>query len=196
MRAVGLAVGLAFAGAEVQAGPPRGYAGALAVPAGEGAGLEPAPAVAATPSAVAATPSAVPRRDAVTPDPTGGNATPSSGERPPPPRPVAHPSGLSGRRLAMQRVGVAAVVLGAGGWIATIVGLGLGSAADSDIAPLRARDEIDRRRELLDRGRLANRLALGAGISAAAMLAVGVALLAVARRQRSRSAATQARAAR
>ena len=95
----------------------------------------------------------------------------------------------------MQRAGVAAVVLGAAGWVATIVGLGLGSAADSDIAPLRARDEIDRRRELLDRGRLANRLALGAGISAGVMLALGVTLLAVARRQRSRTTAAQARAA-
>ncbi len=187
MRAVALAVGLVVAAAEVQAGPSRGYAGALAVPAGEGAVLEPAPA---------ATSAAEPRRDAVTPEPIGDTATPSSAEGPPPPRPVAHPSGLSGRRLAMQRAGVAAVVLGAGGWVATIVGLGLGSAADSDIAPLRARDEIDRRRELLDRGRLANRLALGAGISAAVLLAVGVTLLAVARRQRPRSAATQACAAR
>ncbi len=183
MKAVALAVGLAMVAAEAPPASPRGYAGALAVPTQDAGSTEPAPVVPAS------------RSRAATPESTARAAPTTAAEAPPPPRPVAHPSGLSGRRLAMQRAGVAAVMLGAAGWVATIVGLGLGSAADSDIAPLRARDEIDRRRELLDRGRLANRLALGAGISAGVMLALGVTLLAVARRQRSRTTAAQVRAA-
>lgn len=190
MRAVALALGLALVAGDVRAAAPRGYAGALAVPTEAATTAEPVPTESEAAEPLPAEP-VTPERDVSVASPV---AT-STRDEPPPPRPVAHPSGLSGRRLVAQRVGVAAVVLAAGGWVATIVGLGLGSAVDSDLAPLRGRDEIDRRRELLERGRLANRLALGAGISAGVMLAVGVTLLAVARRQRPRSSA-QARAAR
>lgn len=190
MRAVALALGLALVAGDVRAASPRGYAGTLAVPTQAATTTEPVPAEPMSADPVSADP-VTPARDASMASPVSA----TTHDEPPPPRPVAHPSGLSGRRLVAQRVGVAAVVLAAGGWVATIVGLGLGSAVDSDLAPLRGRDDIDRRRELLDRGRLANRLALGAGISAGVVLALGVTLLAVARRQRPRSSA-QARAAR
>lgn len=146
------------------AAPARRYVGVAEVPA---------PATAEAP--VASVPGQLPK----------AAPAPVTSVRPPPPRPVAvdGPPALTPRRVVLQRVGVAAIVAGAAGYVAMIVGLGIGAAAESDLAPLRGRDEIDRRRDLVARGQLANRLALGASISGGIVLAVGIALVAVARRR-------------
>lgn len=130
------------------------------------------------PSAVADAPAAA------TPPAEAPASSPAS--RPPAPRPVETPlssTGLPPRRTAIQRAGVAMIVAGAAGYVVMVAGLGLGAAARSDLAPLRSRDEIERRRAVLDRGVLANRLALGAGIAAGVVLAVGITLVAIARRR-------------
>jgi hypothetical protein len=144
--------------------PSRGYAGVADVPAAEAATSEPR-VVKATPEPVAAPPVAAPS--------------------PPPPRIVYSDAPvLDRRRVALQRAGVAFVAVGAAAYVAAIVGMGIGAAAKSSIASLRSRDEIDRRRELIDRGVMANELAIGAGISGAIAIVAGAIMIGVARRRR------------
>ena len=76
-----------------------------------------------------------------------------------------------------------AVCLGAAGYVAMIAGLGLGANADTNITPLGARADIERRRALLERGQLGNRLAIGAGVAAAVAMATGIALIVIGRRR-------------
>ena len=79
--------------------------------------------------------------------------------------------------------GVALVCTSLVGYVGMIAGLGIGSGAESRIASLYAEDDIERRRELIDRGTMGNRLAIGAGVSAAVSMAAGIALIVVGRRR-------------
>lgn len=160
MSVVAWIVVLAMAAGDVA--PARGYAGVAEVPAADGTAVEPR-VVEAKPEPVEPAPAA---------------------ESPPPPRVVySDVPTLDHRRVVLQRVGVAVVVLGAAAYVAMIVGMGVGAATKGQIASLRSRDEIDRRRQLVDRGVIANKLALGAGISGAIAIVAGAIMIGVARRR-------------
>ncbi|MBX7079162.1 MAG: hypothetical protein K1X88_08265 [Nannocystaceae bacterium] len=149
----------------------RPYAGptAVAAAAQTGAPLEVAPPAAATP------PVAAPRDEAPT-------------TVPPPRLDRVRSAARDPRSIA----GATAVALGAVAWIAAIVGLGLGANVDDELLPLRDRADLERRRTLLARGALANRLAIGAGVAAASAVAVGIVLMALGRRRERRAAAASA----
>ena len=173
MNAVACVLGLVLAAGEP--GTPRSlrhYAGVDAVETTQG-GVGPSVAT-----------SDVGAQDRAAPTTTQDAA---AGRRPPAPRPIAmdeaSPPSLEGPRRTLQHVGVAAMVLGAAGYAVMVVGLGLGQAAQADLTPLRGRAEIDRRRELLARGRSANQLALGAGVSGGILLVAGIVMIAIARRR-------------
>lgn len=121
-------------------------------------------------------------------------SAPAAAAEPPPPQaaaPVptpeptpAHP----GRPMAI--AGSVLIVASAAGYIVMALGLGIGSNADAELGSLGSVDEIERRREVLDRGQLGNRLALGAGLASAALMATGVALVVVGRRRARENTAT------
>ncbi len=75
------------------------------------------------------------------------------------------------------------IVASAGGYIAMAVGLGMGNNADAGVRSLQSSEDLERRREVIDRGELGNRLALGAGLAAAALMATGIALVVVGRKK-------------
>lgn len=155
LRVVALAVALVSIATPAQADP-RAYAGPLAT---------------AAPSAEA------PAMPAESPAPAVLRT-----ESPPPPRAQAD-SLPPPRRPPLVIAGVATISLAAAGYVAMIAGLGLGANADANVAPLGAREDIGRRRELVDRGQLGNRLAIGAGVAAAVAMATGIALVVVGRRR-------------
>jgi len=62
-------------------------------------------------------------------------------------------------------------------------GLAIGNRAEQDIASLTGTDDIEARRDLLERGRLGNRLALAGGILSLLTVAVGIPLIVVGRRR-------------
>ena len=167
---------LAIAIAAADVAPGRGYAGVAEVPAGQ-ATVDPAPRV------VTATPAAV------EPDPVTAPI--------PPPRVVCSDEPLMDRRrIALQRAGVAMVVVGAAAYVAMIVGMAIGSAAKGEIVALRSRDEIDRRRTLVERGVLANKLAIGGAISGGIAILAGAIMIGVARRRARTRDATASRTGR
>lgn len=175
MNAVAWMLAFAIAGADVA--PGRGYAGVAEVPASQ-ATVEPAPrVVTATPSAVDPEPRAAP--------------TPS-------PRIVYYSDAppLDRRRIALQRAGVAMVSVGAAAYVVMIVGMAVGSAAKGDLVALRSRDEIDRRRALIDRGVLANKVAIGGAISGGIAILAGAIMIGIARRRGRTRAATASRTGR
>lgn len=146
--------------------PARGYAGLAEVPAGDGTTASPR-VVTATPEPAAAPPVAEPQ--------------PS----PPPPRIVYSDAPvLDRRRVALQRAGVAVVLVGAAAYVMAIVGMGVGASAKGQLASLRSRDEIERRRELVDRGVMANKLAIAGGISGAIAIFAGAVMIGIARRRK------------
>lgn len=71
----------------------------------------------------------------------------------------------------------------AAGYIAMAVGLGIASKADADVRALTSNADLERRRKVMARGELGNRLAIGAGVSAAVLMASGIALVVVGRRR-------------
>jgi hypothetical protein len=118
-----------------------------------------------------------PSPTAVSAEPTGVEASASEprGERA---RPPGHP---------MVVAGVVLVVSSVVGYAIMAAGLGIGNRAEQDVASLTGPDDIERRREVLERGRLGNRMAIGAGVSSAALMAVGLPLVFVGRRRAQRS---------
>ena len=93
------------------------------------------------------------------------------------PRPQRQP----GDRMVQAGVGV--VVASLVGYGLMAAGLGIGNRAENDLRPLSGRDDIERRREVLARGQLGNRLAIGGAIAATAAMAVGIPLIIVGRRR-------------
>jgi hypothetical protein len=105
-------------------------------------------------------------------------AEPDASNDPPPASSLRRPEGHG-----LVVGGVALVCTSLAGYVAMIVGLGIGSGAESRIAPLYAEEDIERRREFIERGTMGNRLAIGAGVSAAVLMATGIALIVVGRRR-------------
>src|SRR5690606_32491943 len=83
----------------------------------------------------------------------------------------------------MVQAGVGIVVAGLAGYGLMAVGLALGNRAEGDLRPLAEREDIATRREVLERGRLGNRLAIAGAVTATAALAVGIPLIVIGRRR-------------
>ncbi|MGH1343459.1 MAG: hypothetical protein ACRBN8_18005 [Nannocystales bacterium] len=116
-------------------------------------------------------------------------STPALAAEPPTPQVEASPAQTSpGRPMAV--AGSVLIMASAAGYIAMAVGLGIGSNADAELGSLGSSDDIERRREVMDRGQLGNRLALGAGLASAALMATGIALVVVGRRRAQEHRAT------
>ena len=99
-----------------------------------------------------------------------------------PPPPEAVPSQAQpGRPMAI--AGSVLIMASAAGYVVMVVGLGVASNADAELGSLGSSDDIERRRDVIDRGQLGNRLALGAGLASAALMATGIALVVVGRRR-------------
>ena len=77
--------------------------------------------------------------------------------------------------------GVTLIVASAAAYVAMAVGLGVGNDAEERLPSLRGRDDIDERRDVIARGQLGNRLAIGAGVTAATLMVTGVPLAIVGR---------------
>lgn len=90
----------------------------------------------------------------------------------------------------MAITGSALIMASVAGYIVMAVGLGIGSNADAELGSLGSVNDIDRRREVMDRGQLGNRMALGAGLASAALMATGITLVVVGRRRARESAPT------
>ncbi len=116
-------------------------------------------------------------------------STPAAAAEPPAPAaPAPSSQDRPGRPLAI--AGSVLITASAAGYIVMAVGLGIGSNADAQVASLGSVDELERRREVMDRGQTGNRLALGAGLASAALMATGVALVVVGRRKARQSEAS------
>jgi len=116
-------------------------------------------------------------------------STPAFAAEPPPAE--ADPASTQaepGRPMAI--AGSVLIMASAAGYIAMAVGLGIGSNADAEVGSLGSSDDIERRREVMGRGQLGNRLALGAGLASAALMATGIALVVVGRRKNRESTAS------
>ena len=79
--------------------------------------------------------------------------------------------------------GVSLIVVSVLGYVGLAVGLGLGNAAEADLRALQGPEDLQRRRDLLQRGRIANGVAIGSGAAAAALMAAGIPLVIVGRRR-------------
>jgi hypothetical protein len=115
---------------------------------------------------------------------SGSVAPPDAPSSPPPPAALDRTSSAErpeGHGLVVG--GVVLVCTSLAGYVAMIVGLGIGSGAEARIASLYAEEDIERRRALIERGTMGNRLAIGAGVSAAVLMATGIALIVVGRRR-------------
>ncbi len=97
---------------------------------------------------------------------------------PPPPQAASKPNG---RPLTI--TGSVLIMASAAGYVVMAVGLGMGNNADSQVRSLGGTDDLERRRDVMDRGELGNRLALGAGLASVALMAAGIALVVVGRRR-------------
>lgn len=102
------------------------------------------------------------------------HAAPSEGSQPQRERPDGH---------GMVVAGVSLIVVSVLGYVGLAVGLGLGNAAEADLRPLQDPEDLQRRRDLLQRGRIANGVAIGSGVAAAALMAAGIPLVIVGRRR-------------
>lgn len=114
---------------------------------------------------------------------SGSVAPPDAPSSPPPPSSVDRTSSERPEGHGLVVGGVVLVCTSLAGYVAMIVGLGIGSGAESRIASLYAEEDIERRRALIERGTMGNRLAIGAGVSAAVLMATGIALIVVGRRR-------------
>lgn len=83
----------------------------------------------------------------------------------------------------MVQAGVGVTIAGLLGYGLMAAGLGVGNQAEADLLSLTGRDDIDRRREVMARGRLGNRLAIAGAVTASAALAVGIPLIVFGRRR-------------
>ena len=99
----------------------------------------------------------------------------------PPPPQASPPPSDDGRPMAI--TGSVLIMASAAGYVAMAVGLGIGSKADAEVGSQSSVDDLERRRDTMERGKLGNRLALGAGIASAALMATGIALVVVGRRK-------------
>lgn len=106
---------------------------------------------------------------------------PSATSSEPSPEPSPRSQRQPGDRMVQAGVGV--VVASLVGYGLMAAGLGIGNRAENDLRPLSGRDDIERRREVLARGQLGNRLAIGGAIAATAAMAVGIPLIIVGRRR-------------
>lgn len=84
---------------------------------------------------------------------------------------------------AMVVAGVVLVVTSVLGYVGLAAGLGVGNQADADVRALRGPDDLSERRDAQRRGRIANAVAIGSGVSAAVMMGIGIPLIAVGRRR-------------
>lgn len=120
-------------------------------------------------------------------------SAPAAAAEPPPPEalPQAAPAQSQdqpGRPMAI--AGSVLIMASAAGYIVMAVGLGIGANADAELGSLGSVDDIGRRREVMDRGQLGNRMGLGAGLASAALMATGIALVVVGRRKARHNEAT------
>ena len=69
------------------------------------------------------------------------------------------------------------VVAGLLGYGLMAVGLGIGNSAEASVLPLRRRDDIEARRDVLARGQLSNRLAIAGAVTASVAMAVKIPLI-------------------
>lgn len=122
---------------------------------------------------------ACPQLAAAAEPPPPSDAAPGAAEAPP---------AAPGRPMAI--AGSVLIMASAAGYIAMAVGLGIGSKADADVGALGSVGDIDARRDAMDRGQMGNRLALGAGLASAALMATGIALVVVGRRKNEQRQAT------
>ena len=107
---------------------------------------------------------------------------PAAAAEPPPPEATPAPDQSKvGRPMAV--AGSVLIMASAAGYIVMAVGLGIGSNADAELGSLGSVDDLERRRAVMDRGQLGNRLALGAGLASAALMGTGIALVVVGRRK-------------
>ncbi|MEM9457678.1 MAG: hypothetical protein AAGF11_26095 [Myxococcota bacterium] len=83
----------------------------------------------------------------------------------------------------MVQAGVGFVVASLVGYGLMAAGLGIGNRAENDLRPLWGREDIERRREVIARGQMGNRLAIGGAIAATAAMAVGIPLIIIGRRR-------------
>ncbi len=117
---------------------------------------------------------------------TTASAAPPAVSEPPPP--VVDPASTGaeqepqpGRKMAI--AGTVLIIASAGGYVAMAVGLGIGTNAEADVRALGSLDEVEERRDVMARGRMGNRLAVGAGVASAVLMATGVALVVLGRRK-------------
>lgn len=99
---------------------------------------------------------------------------------------TTEPTGSHGDRRPgdrMVKAGVGVVVAGVLGYVVMAAGLAMGNRAQGELFSLPGRDDIDARREVLARGQLGNRLAIGGAIVATAAMAVGIPLILIGRRR-------------
>ena len=83
----------------------------------------------------------------------------------------------------MVKAGVGVVIAGVLGYVVMAAGLGMGNRAQGELFALPGRDDIEARREVLARGQLGNRLAIGGAVAATAAMAVGIPLILIGRRR-------------
>ncbi len=79
--------------------------------------------------------------------------------------------------------GVVLVTLGVAAWALMGAGLGVGNDAETRLDGLGSGADLERRRELLRRGRVGNGLAVGGGVAAAVLVGTGIPLIAIGRRR-------------
>jgi hypothetical protein len=87
----------------------------------------------------------------------------------------------------MVRAGVGVLVAGIVAYALLGAGLAVGSAAEQDITSLARAEDLQRRRDLLARGRLGNQLAIAGGVLAVVSMGVGIPLVVVGRRRHQRA---------
>jgi hypothetical protein len=83
----------------------------------------------------------------------------------------------------MVKAGVGVVIAGIAGYVLMAAGLGMGNRAEGELFSLSGREDIGTRREVMARGQLGNRLAIGGAIVATAAMAVGIPLILIGRRR-------------
>ncbi len=92
---------------------------------------------------------------------------------------------LPGDHMVFAGVGVLVAGIAAYGLLGA--GLAIGSAAEQDIVGQPRAEDLQARRDLLERGRLGNRLAIAGGVVAALSMGVGIPLVIVGRRRHIRA---------
>ena len=91
----------------------------------------------------------------------------------------------------MVAAGVGVLCGGIAAYALLAAGLGVGSRAEDDIAALQQEEDIARRRDVMERGVLGNRLAIAGGVLAAVAMSVGIPLVVIGRRRHEAAVALQ-----